>query len=73
MAGTSYLTVADLALAVSYSCVKEAALVDDLSQFKDLESWFERVKAAVPNYEKANGEGVKGFAGFYREKLAECK
>ncbi len=72
MAGTSDPTIADLALAATFSSIQSTDLVPT-SQYAELSAWLEKVKAAVPNYEKANGEGVAMFGEFFKKKLAELK
>ena len=68
----STFTLADVVLLASYStCV--ATEVADLSKYKELNGWFERVKALVPNYEKVNGEGAAMFGGWYKGAAAAKK
>jgi len=38
-----------------------------------LNEWFEKVKGLVPNYEKANGEGVAQFGAWYKGVAASKK
>ena len=40
----------------------------DLDQFPLTVAWFKKMKAAVPNYEKVNGELVAKFKDFMKEK-----
>jgi hypothetical protein len=35
--------------------------------------WFEKCKALIPNYEKANGEGAAAFGGWYKGQAAAKK
>jgi len=70
-AGTDQMTIADLALVATYTTVKEAGIADvDMCPYGNLEPWFEKCKAAIPNYEKANGEGAAAFGGFYKSKVS---
>merc|ERR1712083_547493 len=54
-AGTSQITIADIAFLATYS-------------YSNIESWFDKCVKLVPNYEKANGEGATAFGGFYKSK-----
>jgi len=69
MAGTETMTLADLAMLATYSTM-EATGAFELDKYGDLVAWAAKMKAAVPNYEKANGEGATGFGGFYKSKAA---
>merc|ERR1711913_250957 len=69
-AGTSQITIADIAFLATYSTLKAAGNVGgvDLSSYSNIESWFDKCVKLVPNYEKANGEGATAFGGFYKSK-----
>ncbi len=71
VAGTDHVTLADLAFLSSYTTFVAAGLVD-ISKYPALTAWFEKVKKEVPNYERANGEGIAAFETFYQSKLADC-
>ena len=64
VAGTSYLTLADLAFLATYSTV-DATGHFDLSAYPAVNAWFEKVKGEVPNYEGSCGQGAASFAGLY--------
>ncbi|CAB4055393.1 GST [Lepeophtheirus salmonis] len=66
-AGTEEMTIADIAWVATYSSIKEADLVD-LLPYKELEAWFTKCVALIPNYETCNGKGVKAMGDFYRSK-----
>ncbi len=68
VAGTDHVTLADLAFFVGHTTL-EATRMIDLSPYTELPAWAERVKAAIPNYEKANGEGIKKFGEFCKPIL----
>jgi glutathione S-transferase len=68
-AGTTQLTIADVALVATYSTIKETGAVD-LSEYKDAEAWFTKCTALIPNYEKANGEGAAAFGAWFKSKSA---
>jgi len=67
-AGTEGITLADLPLVATYSTIKPTEVID-FSAYPNVEAWFEKCIAAIPNYEKANGEGAEAFAAFYKSKL----
>ena len=64
VAGTPHLTLADLAFLATYSTIVAVGHFD-LSEYAEVNAWFERVKSEVPNYEKCNGEGATLFGGLY--------
>nr|QTW43614.1 GSTdelta/epsilon3 [Eurytemora affinis] len=70
-AGTTCITVADLALVATYSTLKNTVATQkdllDVSAFKNVEAWFEKCKGVIPNYEKADGEGAKALGGWYNK------
>jgi len=68
-AGTDHLTIGDIALIATYSTIHASGYID-LSEYKNAEAWFEKCKALIPNYEKANGEGATGFGGWFKSKQA---
>jgi len=69
-AGTSQMTLADIAFMGTYSTLKAAGGVGgvDLSTYTNIESWFAKCAKLIPNYEKANGEGATAFGAFYKSK-----
>jgi len=69
MAGTDTITLADLAMIATYTTM-EATGAFELEKYSDLSAWAAKVKALVPNYEKANGEGATQFGGFYKSKAS---
>ena len=69
-AGTDCMTLADLAFLATYSTI-EATGNFDLTPYAETNAWFEKMKAAVPNYAKANGDGATTFGGWFKSKQAE--
>lgn len=45
----------------------------DFSTYPNLNSWFERMKKEVKNYDKADGNGVEGFRKFVENILLGAK
>ena len=70
VAGTDHLTVADVAFAATYATVVATGHLD-LTPYVEVNAWFEKVKAEVPNYEKANGEGAAGFGDWFKKAQAK--
>ncbi len=68
MAGTGIPTLADTSL---LSVVSNLFVMDfvDLSPFPELAAWFDKMKVAVPNYEEANGVGLKQFQDMINSKI----
>ena len=69
---TGHLTLADICFVASYSTIVESG-VFDFADFPELNEWFEKCKALIPNYEKANGEGATGFGGWFKNTQATKK
>ena len=70
---SGHLTLADICFVATFSTIA-ASEAFDLSSFNpELNDWFEKCKAAIPNYEKADGEGAAAFGGWYKSKAAEKK
>ncbi|QQP39153.1 Glutathione S-transferase 1 isoform C [Caligus rogercresseyi] len=67
VAGTDHMTIADLCWVATYSTLKACDVVP-LDKYKELEAWFKKVVALIPNYDKANGNGVKEFGEYYKSK-----
>merc|ERR1711971_501689 len=68
-AGTSHITVADIAFLSTFSTFKAGDVSGvDLSTYTNIMSWFEKCVKLIPNYEKANGEGAAFFGGYYKSK-----
>eukprot|EP00088_Acartia_fossae_P047816 TRINITY_DN5195_c0_g1_i1.p1 TRINITY_DN5195_c0_g1~~TRINITY_DN5195_c0_g1_i1.p1 ORF type:complete len:222 (+),score=77.57 TRINITY_DN5195_c0_g1_i1:52-717(+) len=65
VAGTDHLTIADLSILATYATLK-AAGITELDKYPELEAWFTRCSAEVPNYDKSNGEGAQGFGEFFK-------
>ena len=62
VAGTDFATVADLCILATYTSA--AAYLHIYANFDDwprTKQWAENVKGIIPNYAKANGDGVEGF------------
>ena len=69
VAGTKEMTVADLsALATVSSIEKTEKNYIDLDEYPAIKEWLEKMKAAVPNYAKANGDGADAFRNMFKEK-----
>nr|AFJ75818.1 glutathione s-transferase D2 [Sogatella furcifera] len=58
------LTLADLAIVASISTIE--AVEYDLSPYKNINSWYAKVKAAAPGYKEANEEGSKAFGQMFK-------
>jgi len=65
VAGTDHLTVADIAFIATYSTI-EAVNHFDLTQYPEVNEWFEKVKGEIPNYEECNGKGAGDMGLWYR-------
>ncbi len=70
VAGTEKPSVADFCILVSYEAIKDlfAPKYIDLDEFPESKKWAAKMRGEVPNYEKVNVEGSKGFADFIKEK-----
>ncbi len=68
-AGTKHMTLADLSLISTYSTLKEMKCVD-LRKYPFLESWFQRCKTQIPDYDRVNGEGAELMGTWYRKAKA---
>ncbi len=67
--GTPGISLADLTTLATYATIDATGkTLVDLEQFPLTRAWFERMKAAVPNYEKVNGELLAQFRDFLKEK-----
>jgi len=64
-AGTTDMTIADISLMATFSTLK-ASECHDTSKYTEIEKWFTKCKALIPNYEKANGEGAVFFGDWYK-------
>ena len=61
-AAGSTFTLADIAFLATYATISACEHVD-LKPYAELNAWFEKAQAEVPNYEKANGEGATVYKG----------
>ena len=69
IAGTNTMTIADLAFLAVYSAIlKTNDVYFSAKDYPEINKWFEKMKALIPNYEKANGEGATEFGAFYASK-----
>ena len=69
IAETKEVSLADLACLATYSTIETSKNVFvNLDDYPDVAAWAGRVKALVPNYEEANGKGVKVFEEFLRTR-----
>ena len=66
VAGTSHITVADLAFLATYSTIVAVGHFD-LAPYSEVNAWFEKVQSEVPNYAKCNAEGAAIFGGLYEK------
>merc|ERR1712154_217370 len=76
VAGTDHLTVADISIASTLETIlqtlEHAEFVKDFdTKYANLKPYMKRVSEAVPNYEKVNVAGAKGFAGWVGPKVKE--
>ena len=68
-AGTGSPTVADLACFSSYTTIAATGTnYVNVSEFKGLTDWAEKIKASLPDYEKANGSGVEEFREMFKQR-----
>jgi len=65
-AGTTEMTLADISLMATFSTLK-ASEAHDTSKYTEIEKWFTKCQALIPNYEKANGEGAEFFGNWYKQ------
>jgi len=71
IAGTENMTVADIVFVATFSTILACEGLVDLTAYKELNSWFEKVKQGLPKYEEANGKGCEVFGGYYA-KASTC-
>lgn len=57
------LTLADLALVATVSSYDVCGY--DLSPYKNVSTWYTKVKESAPGYEEANGKNVLLFKGMF--------
>ncbi len=67
-AGGDHATLADLAFMATYSSM-EATGHFDLAAYPEAKAWFNKMKAEIPNYEKANGEGARFLGDFFKSAV----
>ncbi|KAJ8961966.1 hypothetical protein NQ317_004276 [Molorchus minor] len=70
-AAGDHLTLADLSLVASISTWEIMGY--DLSPYKNIRSWYAKVKQTAPGYEEANGKNVLLFKQLVDELLANKK
>ncbi|TRY73070.1 hypothetical protein TCAL_07767 [Tigriopus californicus] len=68
-AGTTHMTLADLAFVATYSTA-EATGAFDFSGFPVWDEYFAKMKKEIKNYDKGNGDNAKVFGNFYRSRVA---
>ena len=68
-----HLTLADIAFVSTYSTILASEAFDLSAYSPELNEWFEKCKALIPNFEKANDEGAVAFGGWYKGKAAANK
>jgi len=69
-AGTTEMTIGDIALVGTYSTLKACGFVD-LSKFPNTEEWYEKCVGLIPNFEKANGAGAAEMGDYYKNKTID--
>lgn len=72
MAKTEQLSVADIVLFAMISTL-EAVAVIDLSIYRNIVIWLEKCKSSIPNYDKANGNGLKKVVRYYLVRTGVAK
>jgi len=72
-AGTGHFSLADICFVATFSTIVASEAFDLSSHNPELNDWFEKCKAAIPNYEKADGEGAAAFGGWYKSQVAAKK
>ncbi len=76
VANTPSPTVADYATLAMYTTLKEGLgdyFIKMSSDWPELDAWAKKVKATVPNYERANGEGVRIYKGFWEKRKLDLE
>ncbi len=76
VASTPTPTVADYATLAMYTTLKEGLgdyFIKMSSDWPELDAWAEKVKATVPNYERANGEGVGIYKTFWEKRKLDLE
>ena len=69
VAGTAKPTIADYAFLSIYTTVQQTGdFFVDLGRWPEIAAWAEKIKKTVPNYEKANGEGVEVYRKFWESR-----
>jgi len=67
VARTDNLSVADLAAYATVSTIKALEVVD-ISAYDNLETWRRNLMRLIPNYDKANGNGINKTIRFYKDR-----
>ena len=70
---SGHLSLADICFVATYSTILASEAFDLSSVNQELNDWMEKCKAAIPNYEKANGEGATSFGDWYKSQVAAKK
>lgn len=76
VAGTDHVTLADVSMGATLETIlqtlEHADFVKDFdAKFPNLKPYMKRVAEAVPNYDKVNLEGAKGFGGWVGPQVKE--
>ncbi len=67
---SEHFTLADIYLVSTFGIIV-ACEAFDLTKFgPELVDWFEKCKALIPNYEKANGEGTALIGQSFKDHIA---
>jgi glutathione S-transferase len=70
---SGHLTLADIAFVSTFSTIVASEAFDLSAYNPELNEWFEKCKALIPNFDKANDEGAVAFGGWYKSKVAASK
>ncbi len=72
-AGTTWATIADLSLAVTYFTL-EAMDVVDMDEYPELKEWICRVRVSLweEAFDRGNMEGAKEFKEVFQAKMKEA-
>ena len=68
LAGTENLSIADLAASATY-CTIRATKVIDLTGYRELNAWYEKMSKSVKNFQDINEKPAKVYGDFYQSQL----
>merc|ERR1712141_860618 len=72
VAGTEKLAIADLCFLATLSTIADTGVVDMEKDYPELKDYCDKLSKEVPNYAKANGDGVAKFGGWCPEKVKKA-